>query len=261
MSRSIVFFGSTKLSEEILVFLIKKGITIKAIFSIPKEFKISYSEKKVNNSNYADLSKYAVQLNIPYYEVESTEEKRITNYVQVLKELSPDVILALGWYYMVPKIIREIPVEGVWGIHASLLPNYAGGAPLVWAIINGETQTGVTLFRMDSGVDDGDIIYQRKLSIDKKDTIKTMIKKSAVASKAIILKSLLADKIKYKPQDKSKIIIYPQRSPKDGEIDWSWDSEKIENFVRAQTKPYPGAWTMIDNKKVIFWDISIKNQK
>ena len=162
---------------------------------------------------------------------------------------------------MVPKTIREIPVEGVWGIHASLLPNYAGGAPLVWAIINGETQTGVTLFRMDSGVDDGDIIYQRKLSIDEKDTIKTMIKKSAVASKAIILKSLLADKIKYKPQDKSKIIIYPQRSPKDGEIDWSWDSEKIENFVRAQTKPYPGAWTMIDNKKVIFWDISIKNQK
>ena len=96
MSRSIVFFGSTKLSEEILVFLIKKGITIKAILSIPKEFKISYSEKKVNNSNYADLSKYAEQLNIPYYEVESTEEKRITNYVQVLKELSPDVILALG---------------------------------------------------------------------------------------------------------------------------------------------------------------------
>ena len=86
-----------------------------------------------------------------------------------------------------------------------------------------------------SSVDDGDIIYQRKLSIDKKDSIKTMIKKSAVASKAIILKSLLADKIKYKPQDKSKIIIYPQRSPKDGEIDWSWDSKKLRiSFVLRQ---------------------------
>lgn len=259
MSRNIVFFGSTKLSEAILVYLIKKGINIKAIFSIPKEFKISYSEKKVVNSNYADLSKYAEKLNIPYYVVESTEEKKITNYIHDLKELSPDVILAIGWYYMVPKIIREIPTEGVWGIHASLLPNYAGGAPLVWAIINGETQTGVTLFRMDSGVDDGDIIYQKKLSIDKKDTIKTMIKKTSITSKSIILKSLLADKIKYKPQDKSKIIVYPQRSPDDGEIDWSWDNEKIKNFVRAQTKPYPGAWTTINNKKVILWDISIKN--
>lgn len=252
MDRSIVFFGCTKLSEETLLFLIEKNISIKAIFSIPKEFNISYSESKVNNTNYADLSIYAEQLNIPFYEVDSTDEKKITNYNQHLLDLSPDVIIAVGWYYMIPKSIREIPVEGVWGIHASLLPNYAGGAPLVWAIINGETQTGVTLFRMDSGVDDGDIIDQKVMTITNDDNIGTMIKKTAIASKAIILKSLLKDKIEYTPQDKSKIIVFPQRSPDDCEIDWSWDSVRIKNFVRAQTKPYPGAWTIINKKKLSF---------
>ena len=159
---------------------------------------------------------------------------------------------------MIPKSIREIPVEGVWGIHASLLPNYAGGAPLVWAIINGETKTGVTLFKMDSGVDDGPIIDQKALAINHDDNIGTIIKKVAKISKVIIFKSLMRDKIKYMPQDKSKIKVFPQRNPADGEIDWSWDSVKIKNFVRAQTKPYPGAWTIINNKKIILWDISIE---
>ena len=261
MSRNIVFFGSTKLSEAILVYLIKKGINIKAIFSIPKEFKISYSEKKVVNSNYADLSKYAEKLNIPYYVVESTEEKKITNYVHDLKELSPDVILAIGWYYMVPKIIREIPTEGVWGIHASLLPDYAGGAPLVWAMINGEKYTGITLFRMDSGVDDGDIIEQKKIVIEEDDTIKSMLLKVSKFSKTLINKALNNPKILYKSQDKSKIKVHSQRSPKDGKINWSWSKRQIENFVRAQTKPYPGAWTIIENKKIIIWDISIEELK
>jgi methionyl-tRNA formyltransferase len=258
MNRDVILFGCTKLSEEILVSLIKNEVKVKAIFSIPRDFNISYSKEKVTNTNYADLSIYAKQLNIPYHEVDSTDKNKITNYRQHIIDLSPDIILAVGWYYMIPKLIREIPTEGAWGIHASLLPDYAGGAPLVWAIINGETKTGVTLFRMESGVDDGDIIDQEVLSINEDDNIRTMIEKTAKASKKIILNSITKNKIDYKPQEKSKIKVFPQRSPDDGEIDWTWNINRIKDFVRAQTKPYPGAWTIINNKKVILWDISIE---
>ena len=129
---------------------------------------------------------------------------------------------------------------------------------MVWAMINGEKETGVSLFKMEDGIDDGAIILQEKISIDYDDTIKTLLEKALISSKKILLSALNQKSVTYNPQDKSKIKVYPQRSPEDGEIDWSLDGEKIRNFVRAQTKPYPGAWTKINNKKVTIWDISIE---
>ena len=253
----IIFFGCTKFSEELLNDLIKNQVEIIAIFSIPEYFSISYNEEQVKNSNFSDLKPIALKENIPFYEVDSVVGKRTKDYKNIIADLNPDIILVLGWYYMVPKSIRKISKYGSWGIHASLLPDYAGGAPLVWAIINGEEKAGVTLFRMEDGVDDGDIIKQVEFCIEDSDTIKEVYQKATLASKKI-LKVVLTDKnkIKFTPQDKSKIKIYPQRSPKDGLIDWSWDSKKIKNFVRAQTKPYPGAYTIIEGNKITIWDAS-----
>lgn len=258
ISNSIIFLGSTKFSEQILISLIENKCDIKAIFSIPEKFRISYSKEKVTNTNFADLSKLAKSFSIPFFLVDSEKGKRLIDFKSEIEKLSSKVIIAAGWYYMIPKQIRDIPENGAWGIHASLLPNYAGGAPLVWAMINGEKETGVSLFKMEEGVDDGAIILQEKISIDYDDTIKTLLEKALISSKKILLSALNQKSVKYNPQDKSKIKIYPQRSPEDGEIDWSLDDEKIRNFVRAQTKPYPGAWTKINNKKVIVWDISIE---
>ena len=257
---NIVFLGCTSFSETILQELIKlKNVTISAIFSIPVDFSISYSKEKVRNTNFADLSTYAQDLNIPFYSIDSEKGKRITDYTETLKDLNPDVILVMGWYYMVPKKIREIANYGAWGIHASLLPNYAGGAPLVWAIIEGEKRTGVSLFKLSDGVDDGDIITQAEFPIEPNDTIKEVYDKATSASIEVLndVFSRGIDQIEVKVQDKTKIKVYPQRSPADGEIDWSWPSEKIRNFIRAQTKPYPGAWTIINDKKVILWDATI----
>ena len=258
---NIIFLGSTKFSKQVLSSLIEDGCTITAIFSIPKSFEISYSKGKVVNTNFSDLSIYAKELSIPFFEVNSENGKRLSDFKSEIKRLSAKVIIAAGWYYMVPKQIMSIPENGVWGLHASLLPNYAGGAPLVWAMINGEKETGVSLFKMDQGVDDGDIILQDKFAIDFDDNIKTLLEKALISSKKILLSALNQKIIKYYPQDKSKIKVYPQRSPDDGEINWSLSAEKIRNFVRAQTKPYPGAWTIIKNKKITIWDISIEELK
>lgn len=163
------------------------------------------------------------------------EEMEIDDNLIFLKS---DVILTFGWYTL-PKVIREIPTEGVWGLHASLLLDYAGGTPLVWALINGEKFTGTTLFKKQGGVDDGDIIEQEKIIIEEEDTIKTLLAKASSFSRNFIVRVLKYSKIPKKPQDKSKLKRHPQRSPKDGEINWSWDKSHTENFVRAQTKPYP----------------------
>ncbi len=255
-----VFFGCTVFSEIILKELLKlKKVSISAVFSIPAEFSISYSKEKVRNTNFADLSSYARDLNIPFYWVDSEKGKRITDYGSILKEINPDVILVMGWYFMVPKKIREFAIYGAWGIHASLLPNYAGGAPLVWAMIEGEKRTGVTLFQLSDGVDDGDIIAQAEFPIEHHDTIKEVYEKATNTSIELLNDIFGKDinQIEVRAQDKSKIKVYPQRSPSDGEIDWNWPIEKIRNFIRAQTKPYPGAWTIINGKKVILWDATI----
>ncbi len=259
IKRKIIFFGCTKFSEDILSFLIEEKHEVLAIFSIPETFQISYSEKELKNSNFSDLSIIAEENSIPFYLVNKSKKKTLEFYHTKIESLKPDVIIAGGWYYMISKQIREIPKEGVWGLHASLLPNYAGGAPLVWALINGESQTGVTLFRMESGVDDGDIISQEKIMISEDDNIKSLINKSKEVSNRLLSKALSQRKIAYKPQDKSKIKIYPQRSPEDGEVNLDWENDRIINFVKAQTKPYPGAWIIHGNKKIILWDISIED--
>jgi methionyl-tRNA formyltransferase len=249
----IVFLGATKFSEDILLYLLENKISIDLLFTIPREFNISYSKEKVVNYNFSDIISIAKQYNINCYEIESKEGGRITDYYDNIKALDPDVILVMGWYYMVPKKIRDLAKLGTWGIHASLLPDYAGGAPLVWAIIEGQKKTGVTLFKLDDGVDDGDIIEQAEIEIKQDDTIKEVYEEATRVSKVILLHALKnIDKIKFIPQDKSKIKVYPQRKPDDGQIDLNMPGQKMYDFIRAQTPPYPGAFIKtIDGKKIV----------
>lgn len=246
----IIFLGCTKFSEDLLNSLIKNRFDISAIFTIPEEFTVRKNEK-VFNKNYADLSKISQKNNIPLYYVD--ENKSISSYEDIIKEINPDIILVLGWYYIVPKAIREIAKYGACGIHASLLPKYAGWAPLVWALINGEEKTGVTFFRFDDSVDGGDIISQESFSIDFEDTIKEVYAKATKISSDILVKTLPnLEFIKFKKQDKSKLEVFDKRTPDDGEIDFSKSSLEIYNFIRAQSDPYPGAFFRTsDGKKIV----------
>jgi methionyl-tRNA formyltransferase len=250
----VVFFGATKFSEELLTHLLNNKINVSALFTIPQEFGISYSDTKVKNYNYSELEIVATKNNIPCYYIDSSQDGKKTNdYTEIIKSINPDVILIMGWYYMVPKKTRELAKYGAWGIHASMLPDYAGGAPLVWAIINGEKETGITLFKLDEGVDDGDIIRQEKIKIEEDDSIKEVYEKVTFASKKVLLNALQnISSIVFTPQDKSKVKIYPQRKPDDGELDLTKTAKDLYNFIRAQSSPYPGAFIRTsDGKKLI----------
>lgn len=250
----VAFLGCTKYSEELLINIIKnKQVEIVAIFSIPEQFNISYSESPVTNSNFADMEIHAKELNVPFYYIGSEKGKRLQDHLELIKHLNPDVILVLGWYYMVPESVRVLAKLGAWGIHASMLPNYAGGAPLVWSIIEGQTSTGVTLFKLEDGVDNGDIILQEEFPILFEDSIREVYQKATNSSINILNKAfLLGNKNIFTKQDAGKIKVYPQRSPHDGLIDFSKSALNIYNFIRAQSAPYPGAFFLTgDNKKII----------
>ena len=135
-------------------------------------------------------------------------------------------------------------------------PNIKRGAPLVWAMINGEKHTGISLFQMDKGLIQGDILGQEKVKICENDTIKSLyskIEKSELSFLRNTIPKLAAGTIKRIKQDKNNDKVWPQRSPKDGLINWNNSTLNVDRFIRAQTKPYPGAFTIINNIKIRIW--------
>lgn len=153
--------------------------------------------------------------------------------------------MVVGWYRIIPETVLSVPARGFVGIHASLLPQYRGGAPLVWAMINGETETGATLFRFDAGMDSGDVIGQERFSIDAADTIAEVVAKAEAAGIAMLEKhvaAILDGTARPTAQRHEDATYCAQRTPADGRIDWSRDAHDVLNFIRAQTRPYPGAF-------------------
>jgi methionyl-tRNA formyltransferase len=255
----IVFFGASELGYRCCERLLEMGEEVVGIATMPQEFRISYSKEPVRNVTFRSFTDLAAAAGIPLIEV--TGRMGHPEYLEALREWRPDFGLAIGWYYLIPAALRSLFPRGVAGIHASLLPRYRGGAPLVWAIINGETTTGVTLFYFDDGVDTGDIIAQREIAIGPDDTIRTVYARATDAALDVVetcipqLRQGTAPRI---PQDHQAATCYPQRKPEDGRIDWSRSPEEIRNFIRAQTRPYPGAFTDIEGRRVTIWDATIE---
>jgi methionyl-tRNA formyltransferase len=255
----IAFFGATKVGYNCCKQLIEMGQDIVGIFTMPREFFISYSkEKPIDNILYEDFHKLAKEYRIPIVEI--IKKMSSHEYIETLKRWMPDFILVIGWYYLVPKVIRDMAPLGCAGIHASLLPRYAGGAPLVWAIIRGEQESGASLFYFDDGVDTGDIIAQEKIEIGLNDTIKTVYSKAEDAMLKLLKENIpkiengIAPRIK---QDLTHRTVFPQRKPEDGLIDWGSPSLDIYNFIRAQTSPYPGAFTFAKGQMLTIWEAKL----
>ncbi|MFM8315578.1 MAG: methionyl-tRNA formyltransferase, partial [Deltaproteobacteria bacterium] len=252
----LIFLGGTYFSEKMLEALFDAKADIRAVFSIPQKFEIrTKTHSKTTeyiNTNYADLDSMARERGIPSYIVNGGSNS-LERYRGVFEEIKPDIILVLGWYYIISQTIRSLAKVATLGIHASLLPKYAGGSPLVWALMNGEKETGVTLFRMDDGIDTGDILKQKSIPISFEDDIQSLYEKVIFESRNLLisgLSELASGTAQFIPQDKKQGVPFPIRKPEDGAIDWTQSSNQIYNFVRAQTRPYPCAFSFFNQKKV-----------
>lgn len=250
----IVFIGASKFGLRCLerISAISDN-EIVGIVTNSEVFSISYNPKGVKNVLYADFLTFAEKQKIPVFILKDSMTD--PQLIETIKGWTPDFILVVGWYHMIPNVIRNI--APVAGLHASLLPDYSGGAPLVWAIINGEPKTGITFFMFDNGIDSGDIIAQKAERICLNDTIATLYARIEEHGLSLLEENLpkVAEReVVLTPQDNTRRRIMPQRNPDDGEIDWNWSSLQIYNFIRAQTKPYPGAFTYLNGKKLTIWE-------
>lgn len=256
----ILFVGSTNLSRAVLEKLIElKLCDVKGILSNSKKFQISYSQSLVTNFNFANLSEIAESNSISFYNLNSgMNEEKLQDWIE---SLEIEIILVIGWYHMIPKNLLDKYL--CVAVHASLLPNYRGGAPLVWAVINGEKLTGVTLFKMNEEVDSGPIIFQEKFSISESDTIRDLQLKAESGTLTLVDRFFRSfPKIELMPQSNlEQSLVYKQRNPLDGRINFFDNAGHLYNFIRAQTKPYPGAFLQVEAIFLMIWSSQVIDLK
>ena len=250
---TLVFIGASRFGLRCLQLALQMPtVRVVGVVTAPQMFSISYSPGGVKNFLHADVAAFCAEAAIPCVTLErSMKEDALSKAISVWR---PDAFLVVGWYHMIPEPWRAM--APAYGLHASLLPDYSGGAPLVWAMINGETRTGITLFQMDDGVDSGPIVGQADEPIFDDDTIATLygrIEEKGLEILKIALPKIAAGTANFSIQDESKRRVFPQRSPTDGLIDWQQDASFIERFIRAQTRPYPGAYTTLNGERVTIW--------
>jgi len=190
---------------------------------------------------------FAITVHTPIKIVEKSKD-----LYSLLEKYEIDIAIVVGWYSIID--IVKAPNTKFYGIHYSLLPKYRGNAPLVWQIINGEKKIGISFFEIVEGMDEGDIIGQDSFNINIENTIKdalNLAQKSSISLLQKFLPELIAGQKNSTSQNHSEASYCGMRLPKDGRIDWNKSATQIHNFIRAQSQPYPGAFSYLENEKVI----------
>jgi len=175
---------------------------------------------------------------------------------EIISEYAPDLCLVAGWYWLIRSEVLDSVPRGFIGIHYSLLPKYRGSSPLVWAMINGNPVAGFSVFSFTPGMDDGPIWASGQVDIANTDAIGDVLcKLEGDVLKVLrdIYVDILNERITPVEQDHAGQTYCAQRLPQDGLIDWKQPALSIYNFVRAQSQPYPGAFTWHENRKLIIW--------
>tara|TARA_Y200000002_G_C22629051_1_gene641611 strand:+ start:143 stop:946 length:804 start_codon:yes stop_codon:yes gene_type:complete len=216
--------------------ILKKKIEVPLIFT-------SSVSRKNKISDWVDIKSHKNEFkSTNIVRIENPKEKKI---IDKIKKFAPDLIIVISWSQIIPKQIIDIPKYGVISSHYSALPKRRGGAPLFWAIYDNISNLGISIYYMEKGIDDGDIIDQIKININPEDNITKLMKK--IYSKypkfyANTLDKIINGKSTRKPQDHKKATYTKARKPEDGFIDFRQDSKKLERFVKALSSPYPPAF-------------------
>ena len=241
----IVFMGTPEFAVESLKALVENGYQVVGVITAPD--KPAGRGRQLNESA---VKKYAVENNL---KVLQPEKLKNPEFIGELKSLKADLQIVVA-FRMLPEIVWNMPPLGTFNLHASLLPQYRGAAPLNWAVINGETETGVTTFLLSHEIDTGQIIFQEKVSIAENDTVGDLHDRMMAIGSGLVLKTVDAiAEGQLQPIDQTLLINNTERikqSPKifkdDCRIDWTRDTESVRNLIRGLS-PYPTAWTQLEH--------------
>jgi methionyl-tRNA formyltransferase len=186
----------------------------------------------------------ARQLNLPVLQPERAREPA---FIEALRELRPDLMVVAAYGQILPKAILDLPPHGCINVHTSLLPRYRGAAPIQWAILNGDAETGVTIMKMDVGLDTGDILTQERTPISPEDTSETLHNRLAVLGAGLLVKTIpdyVAGGVIPRPQPAEGATYAPKIKKEDGLLRWELPASVLWNRVRGLT-PWPGAFAFL----------------
>ena len=250
-NNKIVMIGCLQVGYEIVKYLLEEGLKIDYFVTITKEKAI-----ELNVSGFIDFTPLAKEYNIPVYIAEKYSLKSDAD-INFFKENKFDLVVQGGWQRLFPEEILATLKIGAIGVHGSseFLPKGRGRSPINWSLIEGKRRFIIHYFIMKPGIDDGDVFHYEIFDINEWDDCNTLYYKNALISKRVLLKQiplLLSNKYAVIPQH-GEPSYYPKRTPEDGLIDWNKSVFDIYNFIRALTKPYPGAFGYMNNNKVTIW--------
>lgn len=219
-------------------------------------YKLYDLEFIATNQKSKEIIDLAAEQNVPVF-IGNPREGRLLEF---LEDKSCDIILSINYLYLIERDIIRFPKRYAINFHGSLLPKYRGRTPHVWAIINGEKKCGITAHLIDEGCDTGSIIIQQEVEIMEDDTGQNILEKYKYLYPALVkevLSKVECNNIELTIQDETKATFFGERTPSDGMIDWSWQTIRINNWVRAQSHPYPGAFTFYEGEKIIVDKIDV----
>ena len=206
------------------------------------------------------VKELALKYNIPVLQPEKIRDEAFINIIQKLR---PDIIVVIAYGKILPKAILDIPPKGCINVHASLLPKYRGAAPINWAIINGEKETGITTMLMDEGMDTGDILLTERVEIQDNDTTDSVYEKLKDIGANLLIKTISGLKKgmgRTIDQDDSYATYAPMLKKEDGRIDWAIKPEEIRNLIRGMY-PWPGAYTRWEGKQLKIFKAQVASEE
>lgn len=240
-----VVFAYSELGCVCLEELIKRGVTIACV--------VTHPDSAHENIWFRSVADIARGHDIKVYELDSVPGPE---WKGILAQHKPDVIFSFMFRVLISEDILSVAKGGAFNLHPSFLPKYRGRAPANWVLVNGETETGLTLHTMVTRADAGAIVAQRAVPIDPEDDINDLNAKFARVAPELLAGALPGiEKGSYPrlPQDETKATKFGRRTPADGVFWWSWQAPRIHNLVRAVTSPLPGAFCVCDGKKLFVW--------
>ena len=241
-SLRIIYMGTPEFAVPALEKLVAAGWNVIAVITAPDKPQ-GRGQKLVGSP----VKEAAERLTIPVLQPTNLKDP---GFQQELKELAADLQIVVA-FRMLPEAVWDMPPLGTFNLHASLLPNFRGAAPINWALIQGEQETGVTTFFLQHEIDTGNILFQEKVAILPEDNLGSLYEKLMGMGADLVLRTveaIAAKNIHPKPQDEALAIHKAPKTFKEtGKIDWTASATSIHNLIRGLS-PYPGAWTELQGK-------------
>ena len=252
----LIFMGTPDFAKESLEAVYNAGYEILAVVTNPDRPK-GRGMKMVESP----VKEFAKEKGLEIYQPEKV--KKNIEFIEELKKLNPDIICVVAYGKILPKEVLEIPKLGCINVHGSLLPKYRGAAPIQWAVLNGDKETGITTMYMDEGMDTGDMILKEKVTIGEDETTGELWNRLSKIGGELLVKTLKEIEKGTAPREKQgdNFTVAPMLDKKMAKIDWENKSAReIKNLVRG-LNPIMGAYSFLNGKKIKFWKVAIATNK